>query len=144
MGTYAWYKEYFINCICFHTAWWFCCYWFFDILITNVHYRDYPTFLHNPFIYHNNQDLYRGIQSRQGKEFGSICKNICKEDAKMVTKFERHLQQIEQWLLKRTNIDVLNIFYSDVIQNPHHYSDMVNRFLDGKLNVQKMAQAVER
>lgn len=67
-----------------------------------------------------------------------------KEDAKMVTKFERHLQQIEQWLLKRTNIDILNIFYSDVIQNPHHYSDMVNRFLNGKLNVQKMAQAVER
>jgi hypothetical protein len=67
-----------------------------------------------------------------------------KEDAKMVTKFERHLQQIEQWLLQQINIEVMNIFYSDVIQNPRHYSDKVNRFLDGKLNVQKMAQAVER
>ena len=67
-----------------------------------------------------------------------------KGNAKMATKFERHLQQIDRWLSTQINIEILNVIYSDVIRDPHHYSDIVNRFLDGKLNVPKMAQTVER
>jgi hypothetical protein len=65
------------------------------------------------------------------------------EDVKMVKIFEKHLRKVEGWLSKQPNIEVLKIMYSDVIDDSNRHSKIVNRFLGGKLDWRKMAQAVE-
>ena len=75
---------------------------------------------------------------RLGQEVGRI------GDNEIAEKFEKHLQKIEECLSKQSSIDVLYINYNEVIQNPHENTRLVSRFLDGRLNPDKMAGIVEK
>ena len=63
-------------------------------------------------------------------------------DDEMARKFEKHLKQAEDWISKQTNIDVLYVKYNEVIKNPLHYSEIVNKFLSEMLNQRNMAEAI--
>jgi len=65
-------------------------------------------------------------------------------DEEMVEKFEKHLRNVERWLANHPNIDVLYMKYNDIIKEPLRHAEAVNRFLGGWLNVDKMAQVVDR
>ena len=66
------------------------------------------------------------------------------EDERMAELSEAHLTQVRDWLADRPNMDVLYISYHQVLKNPHEYVEQIDRFLDGRLNVERMTQAVDR
>jgi hypothetical protein len=65
-------------------------------------------------------------------------------DEEMHEKFEKHLRQVESWLALQSNIDVLYISYNKVISQPDENARVINQFLGGRLNLEKMSEAVDR
>jgi hypothetical protein len=65
-------------------------------------------------------------------------------DGEMNEKFEKHLRQVESWLALQGNIDVLYISYNKVISQPDENARVINQFLGGRLNLEKMSEAVDR
>jgi len=64
-------------------------------------------------------------------------------DERAAAAFEKHLAQLERWLLCQRNMEVLYVRYNDVVAGPREWSGVVNRFLGGGLDVDRMASAVE-
>ena len=75
------------------------------------------------------------------QRLGTEGANVSKE--KMAEKFEKQLKNVDEWLARQDNIDVLYIKYNDVIHDSHSHAVSVNRFLGGWLNVDKMVNVVE-
>jgi hypothetical protein len=63
--------------------------------------------------------------------------------AVMKSHFERHLKTVDDWLVKQSNLQVLNWDYADLIRDPKAGTAAITRFLDCKLDLEKMAQAVD-
>jgi hypothetical protein len=59
-------------------------------------------------------------------------------DEKMGEFFDKHLSKIIDWIEGRKYIDVLYIDYSDFLINPDEHIKTLNRFLDYKLNEEKV------
>lgn len=64
-------------------------------------------------------------------------------DEEMAEKFQKHLAKVEDWIRKRSYIEVIHVDYNEVIRNPHENAAVVNRFLGGRLNTDRMAGIVE-
>jgi len=62
----------------------------------------------------------------------------------MGDKFEKHLRQVEDWLKKQENIDVLYVRYNDVIDDAKSQIKTINRFLGNCLNEEEMVKVVEK
>lgn len=65
------------------------------------------------------------------------------DDAQVAALFERHVQQIEQWLRQQPNIEVLYTHYSDVMADPLTEIGRINRFLGRDLDVRAMVEVVD-
>lgn len=65
-------------------------------------------------------------------------------DEKMAELYEKHLQNVEEWLTKQDNIQLINVNYNEVINHPFENARIVNEFLGGKLNREKMLTVVEK
>ncbi len=65
-------------------------------------------------------------------------------DDKMAKIFQAHLLQVETWLAKQPNIEVLYIHYTEALENPLPVIDKINQFLGGKMDVKKMAAVVDK
>lgn len=65
-------------------------------------------------------------------------------DEEMTEKYSRHLRDMEVWLKKQTNMDVLYLKYNEVLAHPLEKAMDLNSFLGGFLNVEKMASVVEQ
>lgn len=65
-------------------------------------------------------------------------------DERMAKNFEKHLEEIENWLEGKGYIDVLYIKYNDIISDPVEKATLVNSFLGGSLDTKKMARVVEK
>lgn len=68
--------------------------------------------------------------------------NVSDED--MAKKSEKHLLKLEDWLAKQSNIEVIYMNYNEIIQNPLENANLLNRFLEGQLNVDKMTGVVSK
>jgi hypothetical protein len=66
------------------------------------------------------------------------------DDRKMANNFEKHLQQVENWLTDTDVFDVLYVSYNDVLSNPQLHIDTINKFLGGGLDTKNMSQVVEQ
>ena len=75
---------------------------------------------------------------RQGIKDDSV------SDEKMAEKYEKHLQKMENYLKRQSNIDVIFINYNEVTQDPHNNAKLVSRFLGDRLNVDKMVDVVDK
>jgi len=66
-------------------------------------------------------------------------------DSDAVTRkdLEAHLQRVEQLFGMRSNFEVLQVAHRDVIENPLDQARIINRFLGGRLDVEKMASVVD-
>jgi hypothetical protein len=64
-------------------------------------------------------------------------------DEQMAALFEKHLAQVEAWLAAQPNFEVLYVNHHDVIQSPRALAEQVNQFLDGSLDVERMAAVVD-
>lgn len=64
-------------------------------------------------------------------------------DAEMARLFEKHLLQIQTWLQKKSNFEVLFVTYHEVITDPASHAARIDDFLDGNLDTDKMIAAVD-
>jgi hypothetical protein len=65
-------------------------------------------------------------------------------DKKLYELFERHLGEVEQWLAQRDDFDVFYVSYNDILASPRQTSALINSFLGGQLDEEKMAAAVDQ
>jgi len=65
-------------------------------------------------------------------------------DEKMAKIFQMHLMQVEGWLQKQPNMQVLYIQYNDVLNNPIVNIKKINQFLGGRLDEVSMANVVDK
>jgi len=64
-------------------------------------------------------------------------------DEEMGKLFNRHLEEIENWLVGRKNIRILYINYNDVIEDPRKISQVISHFLNKALNIEKTVETVD-
>lgn len=64
-------------------------------------------------------------------------------DAQMSALFQAHLKQVEAWLAKQPNVDVLYVSYNDMLVDPTEQAEAVNEFLHGALDIEKMVGVVD-
>ena len=57
--------------------------------------------------------------------------------------FTRHLDQLFAWLEKQANMKVLFVHYQDVVGDPLEEARKIAEFLDGRVDADKMAAAVD-
>jgi hypothetical protein len=80
----------------------------------------------------------------QKKMLGRKGKNANGTDnGEMAKIYAKHLKEIEEWLRKQNNIDVLYVNYNEVIQSPEENVQEINQFLDNKLDIGKMVGVVD-
>jgi len=70
--------------------------------------------------------------------------NSSVDDEKMGELFEKQLNEIERWLDGQKNIEVLYMSYNDLIVNPLENVRILNRFLGGSLDTEKMAAVADK
>lgn len=63
-------------------------------------------------------------------------------DGEMGELYERHLQEILEWLARQTNISFMEIDYNQIMNDPLSEINKLNSFLGGLLSSDKMAEIV--
>ncbi|MBI4688726.1 MAG: sulfotransferase domain-containing protein [Nitrospirae bacterium] len=66
------------------------------------------------------------------------------DDEMMGKLFKRQLDEIEEWLIGQKNIEVIYMSYTDLIENPIENAKVINRFLGGSLDMEKMAAVADK
>jgi hypothetical protein len=61
----------------------------------------------------------------------------------MKQSFSLHLQRLHAWLQQQRNVQILNVNYRDVIEQPEQQADRVNHFIGGRCNTQAMVRSVD-
>lgn len=57
--------------------------------------------------------------------------------------FQLHLERLDQWLKQQQHMAVLRVSYNELLKSPEEQARRVSDFLDGKLDVQRTATAVD-
>lgn len=65
-------------------------------------------------------------------------------DDKMAAMFDKHVAQVEAWLVAQPNIEVLYVSYNEVIRDSRPHAERINSFLGGTLKVDEMVDVVDR
>jgi len=73
---------------------------------------------------------------------GETTEKISDED--MALLFEKHLSQIQSWLSKQPNMEVLYVNYNQVLESPTHEAEQIADFLSENLNIQAMTCIVDQ
>ena len=92
------------------------------------------------FMQRNMQEILssqRRMLERRGEPSDKI------GDTEMAALFERHLKQVTGWLAEQSNMSVLFVDYLRLVQSPREQAGVVNAFLGGWLDENKMAAAVD-
>ena len=76
--------------------------------------------------------------TRRGEPVGSR-----EHDEKMIERYRMHLRKIEFLLEEERNFDHVDILYGDALARPREQAQRVSRFLGMKLDVDRMAGAVD-
>ena len=64
-------------------------------------------------------------------------------DEEMGKLFNRHLEEIENWLAGQKNMRVFYINYKNVIEDPRKIAQVISHFLNKALNIEKMVETVD-
>jgi len=65
-------------------------------------------------------------------------------DEELSSLFRKHLVQMESWLSKQPNFDVLYFPYNDALTDISTHANKINDFLGGKMNVPAMEGVVDK
>lgn len=65
-------------------------------------------------------------------------------DERMAELYAQHLKEVNDWLEKQSNFDVLFISYNDVLSDAVGNANRVNEFLDNSLDVENMVHVVDK
>lgn len=85
------------------------------------------------------------VLSSQKKMLGRLGKEDDKiADDKMAKIYQEHLKQVNAWIAKQPNIEVLYVNYNDMIDAPFASLTNVNGFLGGEMDVDVMAGVINQ
>ena len=91
------------------------------------------------------QRAMKEVLSSQKKMLGRLGKEDDKvEDEKMKKIYQEHLKQVNAWIAKQPNIEVLYVNYNTMLENPLESLQKVNEFLGGDMDVKVMAGVVDK
>ena len=91
------------------------------------------------------QRAMKEVLSSQKKMLGRLGKEDDKvEDEKMKKIYQEHLKQVNAWIAKQPNIEVLYVNYNTMLENPLQSLQKVNEFLGGDMDVKVMAGVVDK
>lgn len=91
------------------------------------------------------QRAMKEVLSSQKKMLGRLGKEDDKvEDDKMKKIYQEHLKQVNAWIAKQPNIDVLYVNYNTMLGAPLESLQKVNEFLGGEMDVNVMAGVVNK
>jgi hypothetical protein len=76
--------------------------------------------------------------SRRGEQVGGV------SDEKLAESFGRHLKEVEEWLARRENVEVVYVDYNELLENPGAHIRAVNDFLGGGLDVRAMTTVIDK
>lgn len=79
----------------------------------------------------------RKMLVHRGEDAGSM------DDERMAELFDKHVAKIKSWLDQQPNFAVLNVHYSDVLDDPEAQALRVCNFLASNLNHEAMAEVVD-
>ena len=65
-------------------------------------------------------------------------------DEELAKLFEKHLSNVELWLLKQPNFDVIFVNYTYIVENPTDSITKINEFLGGNLNIAAMNGVIDK
>ena len=92
------------------------------------------------FMKRNMKEVLRS----QRKMLERLKKESGPDDDAMGELLKVHLNKTYHWLKQQPKIDVLYISYNDLISDPLREIRIVNHFLDGNLDVEKMAGVIDK
>jgi hypothetical protein len=85
------------------------------------------------------------VLSSQKKMLGRLGKEDDKvADEKMAKIYQEHLKQVNAWIAKQPNIEVLYVNYNNMVSDPFDSLHKVNEFLGGEMDVNTMAGVVNK
>lgn len=91
------------------------------------------------------QRAMKEVLSSQKKMLGRLGKEDDKvEDEKMKKIYQEHLKQVNAWIAKQPNIEVLYVNYNTMLGSPLESLQKVNEFLGGDMDVKVMAGVVDK
>jgi len=64
-------------------------------------------------------------------------------DDEMIASYQKHLDKVRFQLRYRANVDALYLEYADVVADPRPQAERINAFLGGRLDVERMVEAVD-
>ncbi|HKQ09381.1 MAG TPA: sulfotransferase [Blastocatellia bacterium] len=65
-------------------------------------------------------------------------------DERMAEMFRKHLAEVEAWLARQANIEVIYVNYNQMLEAPAQPITAINDFLGGQLNTAAMTAVVDR
>ncbi|MFL6274938.1 MAG: sulfotransferase [Blastocatellia bacterium] len=65
-------------------------------------------------------------------------------DERMAEMFRKHLAEVEAWLARQANIEVIYVDYNQMLEAPAPPIAAINEFLGGQLNTAAMTAVVDR
>jgi len=91
------------------------------------------------------QRAMKEVLSSQKKMLGRLGREDDKvEDDKMKKIYQEHLKQVNAWIAKQPNVEVLYVNYNTMLGNPLESLRKVNEFLGGDMDVSLMAGVVNK
>ncbi|NWG35212.1 MAG: sulfotransferase domain-containing protein [Chloroflexi bacterium] len=91
------------------------------------------------------QRAMKEVLSSQKKMLGRLGKEDDRvEDEKMRKIYQEHLKQVNAWIAKQPNIEVLYVNYNTMLSDPLESLKKVNEFLGGGMDVNLMAGVVNK
>ena len=91
------------------------------------------------------QRAMKEVLASQKKMLGRLGQQDDKvEDNKMKKIYQEHLKQVNTWIAKQPNIEVLYVNYNTMLDNPLESLQKVNEFLGSGMDVNALAGVVDR
>jgi len=91
------------------------------------------------------QRAMKEVLASQKKMLGRLGQQDDKvEDDKMKKIYQEHLKQVNAWIAKQPNIEVLYVNYNTMLSNPQDSLTKVNEFLGGEMDVSVMAGVINK
>jgi len=80
----------------------------------------------------------RAMLTRSGQDPNDV------DDETMTRLFDSHLEEIDRWMKTQANIQVLSVWYNEVLSQPEATARRVNDFLGLGLDVAGMTATVDQ
>jgi hypothetical protein len=103
--------------------------------------RDLPQSCYYQVIF-MNRSLDEIIAS-QNKMLERLGEPINDDSEKLKENFAWHLRVVKSWLKRQSNVELLELDYSDVLKKPQDSAERIRSFLGTDLQVNRMAEAVD-